>query len=185
MRRIMTLGLLIALGGCEGYNTWWNPPFTTGTNPNMPRGDSVNLRRVMGTAVAVAPLTPEPGDIWPGPVRDQPTLQEIERDSGLGGASYSGPPVGSSGVPGRILPPIAPPVGTAPSASRPDASPPAREPGGRIVNTPSGSGVTSGGTSGYQTTTTPQGSAIIVPNGNGTSTIIHPDGRIETIPTPR
>ena len=26
---------------------------------------------------------------------------------------------------------------------------------------------------------------IIVPNGNGTSTVIHPDGRIETIPTPR
>jgi hypothetical protein len=26
---------------------------------------------------------------------------------------------------------------------------------------------------------------IIVPNGNGTSTVIHPDGRIETIPTPK
>ena len=26
---------------------------------------------------------------------------------------------------------------------------------------------------------------IIVPNGNGTSTVIYPDGRIETIPTPK
>ncbi len=26
---------------------------------------------------------------------------------------------------------------------------------------------------------------IVVPNGNGTSTVIHPDGRIETIPTPK
>jgi hypothetical protein len=26
---------------------------------------------------------------------------------------------------------------------------------------------------------------IVVPNGNGTSTVIYPDGRIETIPTPK
>ena len=26
---------------------------------------------------------------------------------------------------------------------------------------------------------------VVVPNGNGTSTVIHPDGRIETIPTPK
>jgi hypothetical protein len=26
---------------------------------------------------------------------------------------------------------------------------------------------------------------VVVPNGNGTSTAIHPDGRIETIPTPK
>jgi hypothetical protein len=26
---------------------------------------------------------------------------------------------------------------------------------------------------------------VIVPNGNGTSTVIHPDGKIETIPTPK
>jgi len=25
----------------------------------------------------------------------------------------------------------------------------------------------------------------MVPNGNGTSTVIHPDGRIETVPTPK
>ena len=45
--------------------------------------------------------------------------------------------------------------------------------------------MTSGGTGGYQTLTTPQGQAIVVPNGNGTSTVIHPDGTVETIPTPR
>jgi len=26
---------------------------------------------------------------------------------------------------------------------------------------------------------------VVVPNGNGTSTVIHPDGTVETIPTPR
>jgi hypothetical protein len=54
------------------------------------------------------------------------------------------------------------------------------------VQTPQGPGVTTGGTSGYQTLTTPGGgTAIVVPNGNGTSTIIHSDGRIETVPTTR
>jgi hypothetical protein len=31
----------------------------------------------------------------------------------------------------------------------------------------------------------PNGAPIVVPNGNGTSTVIHPDGRIETVPTPK
>jgi len=162
------LGLLVLLGACEGHNTWWNPPFTTGYNPNQPRGDSPNMRRVMGAAVAADPLTPEAGDIWPGPVPEIPTLQEIERDSGLFGRMSALPPA------------TAPVPSTGPSTARP-----APEPTGRIVNAPSGPSVTSGGTQGYQTTTTPRGSAIIVPNGNGTSTVIHPDGRIETIPTPR
>lgn len=170
MRRITMLGLLIALGGCEGQNTWADLPFTTGSNPNMPRGDSINLRRVMGTAVAVNPLVPEPGDIWPGPVPEMPTLQDVERDSGMGARIEGAMPTSASPAPSSVVP---------------NTTPPARDPTGRIVNAPSGAGVTSGGTSGYQTTTTPRGSAIIVPNGNGTSTIIHPDGRIETVPTPR
>jgi hypothetical protein len=29
------------------------------------------------------------------------------------------------------------------------------------------------------------GQSIMVPNGNGTTTIIHPDGTIETVPTPK
>jgi hypothetical protein len=68
------------------------------------------------------------------------------------------------------------------------AAPPtiAREPGGRIVNTPIGTGVTTGGGAGYQTMTLPGGgTAIVVPNGNGTSTVIKPDGTIQTIPTPK
>lgn len=194
MRRVWMLGLLGLLGACEGHNTWWNPPFSTGYNPNQPRGDSPNLRRVMGSAVASDPLTPEPGDIWPGPVPEIPTLQEIERDSGLFGRFSSAPPVGSppvgspsvgsasGGLPPGGLPPGGLPSGTGPV---PSTAPPAPNQAGRIVNAPSGPSVTSGGTSGYQTTTTPRGSAIIVPNGNGTSTVIHPDGRIETIPTPR
>ena len=170
MRRFILLGALAALCGCDGQGTWWNPPFTTGYNPNRPPGDNINMQRVLGQEVEVVTLTPEGGDIWPGPVPEMPTLQDVEREAGLTERLSS--------LPATMA---APP----PHPLSPGASPPAPNPAGRIVNAPSGPSVTSGGTSGYQTTTTPRGSAIIVPNGNGTSTVIHPDGRIETIQTPR
>jgi len=207
MRRIAFACLCMTLSGC-GYSTWWNPSFTPGTNPHMPAGESENMRRVVGEHVDVKPLTPEPGDIWPGPIAPEPTLQELEQqgaqpgveqavpgspDFRSGGPSQSTPPYqppppparGSSTPPGSNQPPLQP----LPSPSPPPAisnAPPARNPAGQVYQTPHGPAVTNGGSTGYQTTTTPGGgSAIIVPNGNGTSTIIHSDGTIETVPTPR
>ena len=78
MRRIAFTCLCLVLSGC-GYNTWWNPPFTSGSNPNFPAGDSENMRRVVGEQVDLPALTTEPGDIWPGPLQPEPTLQDIER----------------------------------------------------------------------------------------------------------
>jgi len=201
MRRIALTCLCLALPGC-GYSTWSDPPFSTGRNPNRPVGDSENMRRAMGEQIEANPLTPEPGDVWPGPIQPPPTLQDIERQGLMGqverpvpgspeamGQAPNLPPPparrGSSTPPASNqqglapLPPQSPPQSTNPT-------PPGRNPAGQLYQTPGGPAVTSGGTTGYQTTTTPGGgSAIIVPNGNGTSTIIHSDGRIETVPTPR
>ena len=94
MRRIALLSLTTLIGGC-GYNTWWNAPFTAGSNPNVPIEDSLNLRRAMGEGVAVKPLTPEPGNIWPGPLPPPRTLQDLERRntvSPLPGAPVKGVP---------------------------------------------------------------------------------------------
>jgi len=204
MQRIALACLCLALSGC-GYNTWWNAPYTSGTNPNLPAGDSENMRRVLGQDVEVPALTPEPGDIWPGPLPPEPTLQELEQQTNLqpepeqpvpgsplaNQAKPPSPPAqiprGSSTPPGSALPQVAPPLGApaAPQATAPAAPLTPPRPG-QVVPTPSGPGVTSGGTSGYQTMTVPGGgSAIVVPNGNGTSTIIYPNGKIETVPTPR
>jgi hypothetical protein len=201
MRRIAFTCLCVALSGCS-YNTWWNPPFTSGSNPNFPAGDSENLRRVMGEQVETPALTPEQGDIWPGPLQPEPTLQDLEQQGEKsqperpvpGSPEFQNqqpnlpppPPTrGSSTPPGSNqpgLPNLPPPTLPAPT----NTAPPARNPAGQVYQTPQGPAVTSGGGPGYQTTTTPGGgSAIIVPNGNGTSTIIHSDGRIETVPTPR
>jgi len=161
MRRFALVSLTMMLGGC-GYHTWWNPPFTTGYNPNLPNTDSINVSRVMGHGVAVTPLTSEPGDIWPGPLPPPKTLQDLEQQSQTGTqAPVKGSPLDRSGNP--LLAPL------------PNGAP----------------GSTSGSVRGGNPTTSPPGPGeptdrrIIVPNGNGTSTVIYPDGRIETIPTPK
>jgi hypothetical protein len=203
MRRIALLSLALALSGC-GYETWWNPPFSGGFSPNRPVGDSENMQRARGEEPAVARLTTEPGDIWPGPLPPAPTLKDMVGNEGLtpqpempvpgsplsrGSAAPSpstNPGVGSSTPPGNTQPGLATPHPAPPLSSyaAPPTAPPARSPSGQIIQTPGGPAVTTGGGPGYQTTTTPGGGqSIIVPNGNGTSTVIHSDGRIETVPT--
>jgi hypothetical protein len=208
MRRIALASLCLALSGC-GYDTWSNPPFSSGNNPHFPAGESENLRRVTGEQFQTPTLTPEPGDIWPGPLPPSPTLQDLEQQGGVqpgierpvpGSPEFQQnqapsnqppnppppPPArGSSTPPGSTQPGLTPLK--APSPPRPtNTTPPAPNPGGQIVQTPQGPGVTTGGTTGYQTLTTPGGgTAIVVPNGNGTNTIIHSDGRIETVPATR
>jgi hypothetical protein len=205
MWRFASLSLLL-LSGC-GYNTWWNAPFTTGYNPNQPDMGSENMHRVLGQQVAPAPLRQEPGDIWPGRIQAEPTLQELEQSGSLTPEPEQptlGSPLSRGTAPG--VPPSLPPQGTQGSSTPPPSNqagvvqsppvPPSRRPaapaaiapkaGGQIVNTPTGTGVTTGGGAGYQTMTLPGGgTAIVVPNGNGTSTVIKPDGTIQTIPTPK
>jgi hypothetical protein len=159
MRRIALVSLTM-LGGC-GYHTWWNPPFSTGYSPNMPVTNSVNMSRVRGDGVAVTPLRTEPGDIWPGPLPPPKTLQDLERQSPTTSrAPARGSPLERAGNPLLAPLPGGPPGSGAAGGAAATATPPA--PGQPPVDR-----------------------RIIVPNGNGTSTVIHPDGRIETIPTPK
>jgi hypothetical protein len=161
MRRIALVSLTM-LSGC-GFHTWWNPPFTTGYSPNTPTTDSVNMSRVKGQGVAVTPLATEPGDIWPGPLPPPKTLQDLERQSPMGTqAPAKGSPLDRAGNP--LLAPL--PNGT---------------PGSTTGSSLGGNSMTTPPTAGQP----PTDRRIIVPNGNGTSTVIYPDGRIETIPTPK
>jgi hypothetical protein len=204
MRPIVSLGLALALSGC-GFQTWWNPPFTAGSNPNMPVSDSPNMQRILGERSPVEPITSEPGDIWPGQITTAPTLQDIERtglqsrpEAPVPGSPLSrgidpimptpSPNRGSSTPPPNLSPGLPRPTTPPPLSSyaAPPAAPPSTGPAGQVLQSPSGPSVVTGGGQGYQTTTGPGGAqSIVVPNGNGTSTVIHPDGRIETIPSPK
>jgi hypothetical protein len=208
MWRFALLSLVLTLSGC-GYKTWWNPPFSAGNNPNLPVDDSENMHRVLGYVTEAKPLETEPGDIWPGPLPQAPTLQDLESNGGLtpqpeapvpgsplnrgteSGApnipptpnqGSSTPPSNLQSRPGLATPRSAPPL----SSYATPATPPSSGSPGPVVQSPGGANVITGGGPGYQTTTGPGGGqSIVVPNGNGTSTIIHADGRIETVPTPK
>lgn len=204
MRRTALCLPLLALVGCSNGLT----TLIAGGNPNAPKADSVNIRRSLGDPDTVAQLDVEPGDIWPGPQKSDPTLIDLQRDDASeaargfartaipgtrvpGATDHEQPrPVGSStpspngDLPGPglgrapLLPPTAPPP--------PATSVPGPGPLGRVTQTPRGPVVDAGGTPGYRQLLTPRGpGAIMVPNNNGTSTILEPGGGIQTVPTPR
>ena len=204
MRRTATLGLLtlIVLPGCTGFGEFASHTFTApGTNPNLPMADSENLRRSLGLSIDVAPLTPEPGNVWPGPQDTEPTLTDLQQGGGARGFQPTTVPGGEPGLPdhrqprpttrGSSTPPGSIQPGLAPAPRARVSGPPPSSvggpgPQGQIVQTPQGPAVDAGGTSGYRQLTTPGGGgAIMVPNGNGTSTVIQPNGSVTTIPTPR
>jgi hypothetical protein len=192
MRRIALLGLFLLLTGCgTDFGHFLSDTHTFRANPNMPAGDSENLRRVSGEDATQQALTPEPGNIWPPPAGPMPTLMDLEKNSptGTGSTTPTTPPaVGYGGSPapvpsggvGAEAPMTMPKASQLPTV-RPSTSPPAS------YQTPAGTAVTTGSGPGYSTTTNPGGGgqSIVVPNGNGTSTIIHADGTVETVPTPK
>ncbi len=190
MWRPALIGLVLLLPGCAGTGDFLGDTLSYGVSPNAPVGNSENMKRARGVEAEIEPLVPEPGNIWPGPVQQTPTLQDLEKGSFQpppGGEPYTPDhreprPPGSSTPPGSVEPGPTPPAQVRPPVV--SSAPPARSPAGQAVFPPSGPGVTSGGTSGYQTLTTPQGPAVVVPNGNGTSTVIHSDGSVETIQSP-
>ena len=180
-----------------------------GANPNRPAVDSENMRRAFGEPAPVTALQPEPGNVWPGPSRPDPTLTDIEQQQNreTGGTAQPGAqlnqqqggqqndqrsqrPRGSSTPPPPVPPrssgePGVPPFPVPPPSVFPPPAPGQAPPGG-VVNTPRGNQFDAGGTNSYRQLTAPgTPGAIVVPNGNGTSTVISPNGGVQVIPTPR
>ncbi|MGH7043818.1 MAG: hypothetical protein ACREFY_17060 [Acetobacteraceae bacterium] len=183
MRRSALLGLLcLVLSGCG-----LQPPFVAGPDPYRPAGDSETMQRVEGQPTSVPTLRQAPGNVWPGPVPAEPTLESLERQQLQLPDQATPPPLpqesGSSTPPAPALTPV-PVVPPVPHVAGTPAAPATRPT--RAFPVRGGVAVPSGGTSAYQTVTLPNGTTgIVVPNGNGTSTIIRSDGSVETVPTPK
>jgi hypothetical protein len=102
MRRIALLVLLLSLTGCSGFGKFIGDTHTFRSDPNMPPGDSENMRRVSGQDSTQQALTPEPGNIWPPPAGPMPTLMDLEKQSpptSQGAVPSPAPTVGSSSPP--------------------------------------------------------------------------------------
>jgi hypothetical protein len=138
--------------------------------------------RLRGDPVTITPLLPEEGNVWPGPQKPDPTLQEIEAQQQKegpapvigGGSDHQQPRPAGSGATGPAPPVVIP--GTPPTP----VAPPQRTRNGTAVDTTGGQKVP-----GYRDLqpAPPAGKGILVPNGNGTSTLIGPDGSVSTVPT--
>ncbi len=196
MRRLALLGLCsLSLTGCA-FQAWHKPPFFAGADPYAPLGQAENMRRALGQPIAVQPLTPAAGNMWPGPLPPTPTLADMVKQENNGQlprvaplpgqpqAPLMPPPQGNLTPPSAVAPvqPYIPPI---PNVARPSGPAPAPPPAaGSVVQTPQGPAVTSGGTGAFKSVTLPNGlTGIVVPNGNGTSTIIMSNGQVQTIPS--
>lgn len=170
MRRLALLALVLLLPGCTGFDTFVGHTFGP-SNPNRPPPDSETSQRVMGTAVAVKPLEPEPGNVWPSTPAPEQSLLNLMPENQQVTVPSQGVVLGTKPLPAL------PPAPATPQRNVPSTG----------YGTSAGPAPVTGSRPGYDTVAPPAspGNAIVVPNGNGTSTVIYPDGRVETVPTPK
>ena len=197
MRLFAPIGILLLASGCQFVSSPFDGVggFIADTHsplrgPNRPVGDSDNMRRVMGEPSTSEPLVPEPGNVWPGPLPPEMTLQDIQRTNDQEmlkpGEEMNLRSPRASSTPSAALPqqPIqnGQRVQPIPQTMPSNAQPAPRDP---TVQTPSGPAIL-GNNGSVQTYTDPRGNTgIVIPNGNGTSTLIAPDGSVQTVPSPR
>lgn len=185
MRPVVILGLLFLLGGCEsGFLNFSDDTTTLRRNVNTPVGDSENMRRVRGlNPDSLAPITTEPGNIWPAPAGDEPTLQDMLKRQGAPEVMQfpvPGSPAYQNLIDSGVMNPRPPSVVP--------AGPDARAPGGgKAPATKAPAAAPSGAPAPAATPPGLEGQppgSIIIPNGNGTSTVVRPDGTVTTVPSP-
>jgi hypothetical protein len=209
MRRIVLIGSVLLLPGCQTVGQYVGNPFvgfggfvsdtvSFRLNPNAPVGNAENLQRAKGQDVAATPLLPEPGNVWPAPPKPEPTLQDIEREQnaieptpqGQGGQVEPfvphPQPRGSSTPPDLLTQPPTPqyPQQTVPPS--PQVQLPNVPSTTGVVSTPQGPATITNGGNGVQQFKLPNGViGRAIPNGNGTVTLIGPDGSVQSVPAPR
>lgn len=188
--RYALLVLLLVLAGCSdnSFGTFLGDTHNLdfGGNPNGPIANSETVRRVKAEPVTIAPLSAEPGNVWPGPPAPVPTLADIQKTTNPLPGPLSVPGVPPATVPGQTpaLPTPGLPKGPPASPNLPPPMSKAPTPGTAVQTGNGTSSPSNGGTSGYQTLSGPNG-GVLIPNGNGTSTLIRPDGSVTTVPTPK
>ena len=185
MRRLALLFSTLLLSGC-GFGQFLGDSFTLpGADPNAPSGNSENMLRVRAQQVAIVPLLPEPGNVWPGPPPPEPTLADIQRQQNEQPVAPAVVPVLTDHrqpVPGGGLAPAGQPEAPFLPPGTPGSTQGGGKPPAGAVGNPAGVPPRPPVNAFRQA---PGSGNIIIPNGNGTSTVIGPNGSVSTIPTPR
>jgi hypothetical protein len=102
MRRIASIGFILALSGCgmtdnlpsaslgnpaedyigspvSGMGSLFADTHTPFRNPNRPVSDAQNVKRLTGQAVVADALLPDTGNVWPGPFKPAPSLSDVAK----------------------------------------------------------------------------------------------------------
>ncbi len=116
MRFLCLLGGLLVLSGCVSERHYVADTLWPFGNPNAPVVTSETGERALGHKPDVAPIQPQPGDVWPGAVAPMPTLSDIEKDANMPLGQAFTPSLPSPYPPGEAPP--APP-GTVPAFDEP------------------------------------------------------------------
>lgn len=155
--------------------------------------DSLTVQRIQGRAQEVLPLLPAAGNVWPDAELDtqRATLGSpdlMERPSPDYAPPPRGGPRGSSTSPDLLqLDQTFQPAITQPQPSRAPDGLPSTYTGtpGRVIPTPEGSVVTTGGGRGYSTYTGPNGRTGTAIQQGATTILMDADGTVRQVPTPR
>lgn len=77
MKKVAICMIWLVLSACSGIVKHTEDTFWPFDNPNAPKGESENMRRIRGESVVAHPIVTEKGDIWPGQPDPVPTLQDV------------------------------------------------------------------------------------------------------------
>ena len=112
MRRIALLGLLTLLPACQfagdptaGFTDFVADTHNWHDDVTAPPATNETEKRVKGEEVKVGALTPESGEVWPGPPAPIPTLQDVQT---LNNMELLPPPSVPSSPPPAVFPQNAP-----------------------------------------------------------------------------
>ncbi|MDE8346950.1 MAG: hypothetical protein POH28_12385 [Acidocella sp.] len=72
-------GLVLALSGCASARQYASDTLWPFGNPGAQAGTSETARRALGETATERPISPQAGDVWPGPAKPIPTLAEIQK----------------------------------------------------------------------------------------------------------
>ena len=189
--------LALMLSGCAGVGTYMHDTLVPGAQANAAASESVNMQRATGNEVAVEPLTPAQGDVWPGPLQPVPTLSQIQKNMNVPlseeyNRRYGAPdsPIPAPGQPAYLAQPR---IGSEVANPSPGPTPPSlpAPPSfgvGQTLMGPYGPvGIVTTNSNGRYQTVAPingQGGGTLTPNGNGTATLISPGGEATTVLAP-
>ena len=79
-RSALALVLVMLLPGCASERHFARDSAWPFGNPNAPVVTSETGQRALGQSPVVTPITPQPGNVWPGPVQPVPTIADVEKN---------------------------------------------------------------------------------------------------------